>query len=131
MWKRSERKRGRLGGFLDEGSELEGKYTCGGTVLVEAKFRGEITAKETLVIGERGVVEGPVHAATLVVRGALIGDATASERIELRRSARVTGGIAAPVIVMDEGAVHDGPCRMAKAGTEPAEPSVVIPMKRA
>jgi cytoskeletal protein CcmA (bactofilin family) len=135
MWeKRREkamRKLGRLGGFLDEGSELEGKYTCGGTVVVEANFRGEITSKDTLIIGERGVVQGPVQAATLVVRGALIGDATASERVELRRSARVTGGIEAPVIVMDEGAVHDGHCRMAKARSEEAEPSVVIPIKRA
>src|SRR5262245_24294566 len=41
MWRnRGEhavRKRGRrLGGFLEAGSELEGKYTCAGTVVVDA-----------------------------------------------------------------------------------------------
>jgi len=38
------RKRG-LGAFLDEGSEIEGKYTCSGTVMLAAKVRGEITAR--------------------------------------------------------------------------------------
>lgn len=136
MWgnrkERAVRRRSRrLGGFLDEGSELEGKYACAGTVVLEAKFCGEITCKDTLIIGEHGVVHGPVQAATLVVRGELAGDAKVSERVELKPSARVTGDIEAPVIVMEEGAMHDGQCRMSKARSEEAPSAVVIPISKA
>ena len=97
---------------------MEGKYRCSGTVLIDARFRGEITSQDTLVVGERGVVHADVQTARLVVRGELVGDVIASERVELKAGARVSGDIESPVIVMEEGAVHDGSCRMAK--TEPA-----------
>jgi len=119
-----------LGAFLDDGSEIEGKYTCTGTVMLDAKLRGEITAKGTLFIGEHGVVEATVRAAAVVVRGKVVGNMTASERVELKASARVTGDVEAPVVVMEEGAVLDGRCRMTK--DKPAEvpfSAVVVPIK--
>jgi len=103
-----------LSAFLDDGCEIEGKYTCAGTVMLDAKLRGEITAKDKLFIGDHGVVEATVRAATVVVRGKVVGNVTASERVELKGSARVTGDVEAPVIVMEEGAVLDGRCRMTK-----------------
>ena len=120
MWgRRKKRSRGRLGAFLDEGSEIEGRYACTGTVQLDARLRGELSAQDTLLIGEHGVVHATVKAATVVVRGEVVGDVTATERVELKKTARVIGDIEAPVVVMEEGAVHDGACRM--TGTTPAE----------
>ena len=70
-----------------------------------------------------------MRAAVLVVRGQLVGNVTASERVEIKGSARVTGDVEAPVVVMESGAVLDGQCRMTKE--KPAEPalSLVVPMK--
>ena len=104
----------RVGAFLDDGNEIVGKYTCSGTVMLDAKLRGEITANDTLVIGDHGVVEATVRAVVLVIRGKLIGKATASERVELKSSARVTGDVEAPIIVVEEGAVLDGQRRTTK-----------------
>ncbi len=132
MWRdrQSKASRGRVGAFLDEGSEIEGKYTCTGTVMLDARLRGEIMAKDTLIIGERAVVEATVRVATLVVHGKLVGNVTASDRVELKASARVTGDVEAPVVVMEAGAVLDGRCRMTR--DEPAESplsAVVVPIK--
>ena len=102
----------RVGAFLDDGSEIEGRYTCTGTVMLDAKLRGEITARDTLIIGEHGVVEATVRATNVVVRGTVVGNVTAAESIELKGTARVTGDIEAPRIVMEPGAVLDGRCRM-------------------
>lgn len=121
MWRRRNR---RIGAFLDDGSEIEGKYTCTGMVLLDANLRGEITARDTLIIGEHAVVEATVSAATLVVRGKLTGNVTATDRVELKRSARVTGDVEAPVVVMEAGCVLDGRCRMTK--DEPAEPALSL-----
>ena len=125
--------RGRITAFLDEDSEIEGRYTCSGTVVFDAKFSGEITSKDTLIIGERGVVHANVQAVNLVVRGELVGDVSASARVELKSTARVTGNIEAPIVVMEEGAMHDGHCHMAKLAppseSEHVPLSLVVPAK--
>src|SRR5262245_51239777 len=105
---------GHLGAFLDENSEIEGKYTCSGTVVFDARLRGELTSKDKLIIGEHGVVHASVTAAIVVIHGEVVGEVIA-ERVELKKTARVRGDIEAPVILMEEGAVHHGECRMAKA----------------
>jgi cytoskeletal protein CcmA (bactofilin family) len=126
MWGRRKKKaaRNRVGAFLDEGSEIEGRYACSGTVVLDARLRGELSAQDALVIGEHGVVHATVRAASVVVRGEVVGDVTASERVELKKTARVTGDIEAPVVVMEEGAVHDGACRMTAA--KPAEAAAPV-----
>ena len=133
MWgnrkRKAQSKRGRLGAFLDEGSEIEGSYTCTGTVMLDGKLCGEITAQDTLIIGDRGVVEATVRAATLVVHGRVLGNVRATERVELKGSARVTGDVEAPVIVMEAGALLDGQCRMTKDKPAEAPLALVVPIK--
>ena len=126
MW---GKRKGRLGAFLDDSSEIEGKYTCAGTVMLDAKLRGDLTAKDTLVIGERGVVEASVRGTIVVVRGRVTGNVTATERVELHASARVTGDVDAPVIIMEAGCVLDGRCRMTREKPSEAPLSVVVPIK--
>ncbi len=119
-----------VGAFLDDASAIEGKYTCAGTVMFDARLRGEITAKDTLVIAEHGVVEATVRATVLVVRGKVVGTVTASERVEVKAGGRIIGDVDAPVLVMEAGAVLDGRCRMTRE--KPAEvpvSAVVVPIK--
>lgn len=129
MFGRKKKKpHGMLNTFIDDGTEIEGKYVCSGTVMIDAKLRGEITAKDTLVIGPQGVVHAAVHATTVVIKGEVIGNVTATERVELGSSARVTGDIESPVLVMEAGAVHDGATRMTKA--RPAETTLALVVSR-
>ena len=51
-----------LTAFIDEGSEIEGRYTFSGTVMLNGKFRGEIVSTDTLIIDEKGVVHRPLSA---------------------------------------------------------------------
>jgi cytoskeletal protein CcmA (bactofilin family) len=116
MWKRRTavpNMRGGIGGFLDEGTEIEGKYACAGTVVLNGRIRGEISAKDTLILGATASVHASIRAGTLIVHGELVGNVAAAERVELKRGARVTGDIEAPVIVMEEGVLLEGQCHMA------------------
>jgi cytoskeletal protein CcmA (bactofilin family) len=123
--------RKKLTAFLDEGSEIEGKYTFSGTVLLNGKFQGEIASPDTLIIGERGVVNATVRAGTLVVNGELVGDVHASERVELTGRARVFGDLESPVLVLEEGVIFEGRCRMPKPDAVDAlRDGAVVPLKR-
>jgi cytoskeletal protein CcmA (bactofilin family) len=119
MWgsrkRTTDRMRGRLSAFLDEGSEFEGKYTCTGTIVLDAKLRGEIVSHGTLVIGEHGCVHAAVHAETLIVRASSSGTVSASGAGRAHGDRARDRRHRAPVILMEAGAVHDGHSRMAKA----------------
>ena len=105
-------RRGELTAFIDEGSEIEGRYTFRGTVMLNGKFKGEISSNDTLIIGERAVLQADVRAGRLVVNGEVTGNLSALERIELKRTARVYGDVEAPVVVVEEGR----PCAVGEVG---------------
>jgi cytoskeletal protein CcmA (bactofilin family) len=134
-----KRKRKLVGGngltaFIDEGSEIEGRYTFSGTVMLNGRFKGEISTTDTLIIGDKGVMNGDVRAGQVLIRGEVVGNVSAAERVELKRTARVFGDVEAPVVVVEEGVLFEGHCRMTKANpnTEPlpTRELSVVPIKR-
>jgi cytoskeletal protein CcmA (bactofilin family) len=112
-----------LSAYIDEASEIEGKYTFSGTVMLNGKFSGEITSKDTLIIGEKGVINASIRAGLVLVNGEVTGNILGGERVELRGTARVFGDVEAPVIVVEEGVLFQGHCRMTKGHTSEAAPA--------
>lgn len=130
-WKphrKSSVNRGGLPAFIDEASQFEGKLTFTGTVMLNGKFHGEISSTDTLIVGEKSVINANIRAGSVVIWGEVLGNITATERAELRRSARVVGDLEAPVVMMEEGVAFDGHCRTSK----PPEASnlTVVPLHR-
>ena len=113
---------------------MEGRYTFRGTVMLNGKFKGEISSGDTLIIGERAVVQADVRAGRVTVSGEVTGNLRATERVELRRTARVYGDVEAPVVVVEEGVLFEGHCRMSKPSPVAEVPSArdfaVVPLKR-
>ena len=113
---------------------MEGRYSFRGTVMLNGKFKGEISSGDTLIIGERAVLEADVRAGRVTVSGEVTGNLRATERIELKRTARVFGDVEAPVVIVEEGVLFEGHCRMTKANSNtevlPARDLSVVPIKR-
>ena len=97
---------------IDQGCELEGRLTFAGTLVLNGKFRGEIFSSDTLLVGETGQVEAEVQVGVAIVSGQITGNIIARERVELKGSARIFGDIVTPVLVLEEGVVFDGRCKM-------------------
>ena len=121
--------------LIDEGSEIEGKFNFNGTVMVNGKLRGEIVANDSLVVGDKGVVNATIRAGAVQILGEVVGDVHATERVELCATSRVYGDVNSPIVVIEEGALFQGNCRMTK--TRPMEMSQtptrdlsVVPLKR-
>lgn len=132
MWKSNGKARGKDGGeltaFLDEAAEIDGKFSFSGTVMINGRLRGEIHSNDTLIVGEKGVINATIRAGIVLVSGEVVGNVTGVERVELRGTARVTGDIEAPIVVVDEGVMFDGNCRMTRA--EDARDHSVVALKR-
>ena len=121
--------------FIGEGSEIDGKYTFSGSLVLNGHFKGAIVSNDHLIIGAKGIVNASIRTGTVLIEGEVVGNVTAAERVELRGKARVYGDIEAPVVVLEEGVLFEGHCRMTKARpVEVTQPRTrdfaVVPLKR-
>lgn len=78
------------------------------TVQLDSSIEGEIHAKGMLVIGENAIIRGSIIAETVVNRGKIHGNVTATGKIQLLKSAILLGDVSAPSFSMEEGAFFKG-----------------------
>lgn len=103
---------------LGAGAEFSGKLSFRGSVRIDGVFSGEITTDGVLVIGCGARVEATMETGSLVVNGSFNGTVVASEAVELKKTARFYGNISAPSLVIEQGAIYEGTCKMAREPNE-------------
>src|SRR5262245_5853802 len=103
---------GATSAFLGKGSRVTGKLAFEGSVRIEGHVEGEITAQDTLTIGESAVVNAQINGSSIIVNGKVTGDITARKRLEIRSPGKVYGNISAPSLVIHEGVIFEGQCTM-------------------
>jgi cytoskeletal protein CcmA (bactofilin family) len=111
--------RDNINAFIGEGTSFKGTLTFEGTVRVDGKLEGEVSTKDTLLIGSSAEVKADIHAGALVIGGSVHGNVTAEKKVELHSGARLYGNISTPSLVIDEGVVFEGTCSM---GSKPKRP---------
>jgi len=111
---------GGLTAFIDQGSEFEGKLSFRDTVRIDGRFRGEISSENNLIVGESGEIEASIRSNTVAISGVVEGDVCAARKVILHKTARVTGNVETPSLVMEDGAVLNGQLKMVTTETRPA-----------
>lgn len=108
-------KEGILTGFVGNGTSLEGEATFKGMLRVDGHLSGQVNSDGgTLIVGNNGQVDANIAVAVADIRGTVIGNIIASQRVELGRAAKVKGDIETPSLVIEQGATFDGKCVMAQ-----------------
>lgn len=106
------RKRDDINAFLGRDTEFEGKMTFSGAVRIDGSFKGEILTEGTLIVGESAHIESEIHVSLIIISGEIHGNIVADNRIEMHAPGKVYGNIQAPTIVIDEGVLFEGNCKM-------------------
>jgi cytoskeletal protein CcmA (bactofilin family) len=115
-----EIREGTLSAFVGGGTTVTGEVSFKSLLRIDGFLSGRITSAEgTLVVAAPGRVEATVAVAIARIGGTVTGDIVCSDRIELGPTARVTGNIQAPAIIIEHGATLDGRCRMRTPAAEP------------
>jgi cytoskeletal protein CcmA (bactofilin family) len=113
--------------YLDKGSKINGKISFEAPARIDGEVDGEISAKDSIAIGESAVVTAQIKASSVMVAGKVSGDIVATQRIEIRPSAKVIGNLTAPVLVVHEGALFEGHCSMQPEGVREDRKVTVFP----
>jgi len=111
---RTTNNRGEIKAFLGEGTDFKGVLAFEGTVRIDGKLEGEIITNDTLIIGERAVVNAEINVGCVAISGKVTGNITAKERIDIHSTGEVYGDIQTPVLTIEEGVIFQGNCNMRK-----------------
>lgn len=88
---------------------IKGELSGSEDLYVDGQVEGSIALKgNSLTVGPHGQIKASVEAKGVIVQGKLEGNITASDRVELRRTAIVTGDVSTQRISIEEGAYLKG-----------------------
>lgn len=121
MRKETPLEKSEIKAFLGPGSHFEGKLQFHEIVRIDGTFRGEVSSKDTLIVGETADLQAEVEVGNLILSGRFRGNVKASGRVELRAPAQVDGSIEAPALVVEEGVLLNGTIVMKKPGLVESE----------
>jgi cytoskeletal protein CcmA (bactofilin family) len=106
-------KEGTLSGFVGSGTVVTGEATFKAMMRIDGHMSGRISSSSgTLVVGTNGKVEANIEVAVATIHGTVNGDIIASQRLELGRAAKVAGNIQTPSLLIEQGAIFEGSCKM-------------------
>jgi len=106
--------------FLGPGSQFEGKLVFNEIVRLDGGFRGEVTSRDTLIVGDTADIQADIEVGTLILSGKYRGNIKASGRVELRAPADVDGSIETPALSVEDGVTLNGTITMKSSG-QPGE----------
>jgi cytoskeletal protein CcmA (bactofilin family) len=88
---------------------IKGEVNGSEDLTIEGQVDGKIELRQhMLTIGPNGRITAEVFAKSVVILGAVIGNVTATEKVNIRESGSVDGDITAPRVAIAEGAHFRG-----------------------
>jgi cytoskeletal protein CcmA (bactofilin family) len=105
---------------------IKGELSGSEDLTIEGHVEGRIELRENvLTIGPNGKIRAEVFAKSVVVLGEVVGNVTASEKVDIRDAGSVDGDIISPRVAIAEGAHFRGSVDMQRAGAKaaPAKPA--------
>ena len=109
-------KDGKLSGFVGHGTSLTGDTSFQMMLRVDGHLTGTVSSDGgTLIVGNNGKLDANVSVGVAQINGTVTGDISATDKIQLGRTARVVGNIATPKLIIEDGALFEGGCTMLKA----------------
>jgi len=106
-------KEGTLSGFVGGGTVVTGEANFKAMMRIDGHMSGRVNSSSgTLIVGANGKVDANIEVAVAIIHGTINGDIIATQRLELGRAAKVNGNIQTPSLIIEQGAVFEGSCKM-------------------
>jgi cytoskeletal protein CcmA (bactofilin family) len=102
----------RVDTVFSETTAFNGALMYETSLKIDGYFKGKISSKGHLIIGEKAKVYANVQANTIVIAGEVKGDVEALERLEMLPTAKLYGNIRTKKLKMADGVVFEGRCEM-------------------
>jgi cytoskeletal protein CcmA (bactofilin family) len=106
--------------IIGESILISGSLNGDEDLTVRGRVEGTLTLTKTLVVEPTGIVKAEVQVKNCVIAGAIVGNVTATESVEITKEGRMVGDIAAPRVIIVDGASFRGRIDMGEVDVEGA-----------
>lgn len=107
---------------------IKGELSGSEDLTIEGQVDGKIELRDNvLTIGANGKIKAEVFAKSVIVLGEVIGNVTASEKVDIRDNGSVDGDITSPRVAIAEGAHFRGSVDMQRSGAKAAAKPAAAP----
>ncbi|HET8540561.1 MAG TPA: polymer-forming cytoskeletal protein [Anaeromyxobacter sp.] len=106
--------------IIGESILISGSLNGDEDLTVRGRVEGTLTLTKTLVVEPTGIVKAEVQVKNCVIAGVVVGNVTASESVEITKEGRMVGDIAAPRVIIVDGASFRGRIDMGEVDVESA-----------
>lgn len=92
---------------------IEGDITGTDALTILGNVRGgKIQVKESVIVAPTGRVDGEVESAGIEIAGAVTGNVSASDKVEIKSGGKLVGDVKSPRILIADGASFKGNINM-------------------
>jgi cytoskeletal protein CcmA (bactofilin family) len=97
---------------------IKGELSASEDLTLDGQMEGRVTVPDhTLTIGPAANINASISAKVVVIMGAVTGNVTAGEKVEIRAKGSVTGDLMSPRLVVAEGGHLRGKVEMSLTGS--------------
>ncbi|MBN1647221.1 MAG: polymer-forming cytoskeletal protein [Spirochaetales bacterium] len=99
---------------FSENTRFEGILKYANSLRIDGLFKGEIESPGSLYIDRDAIVRADIKVSSIRVQGAVHGNITARESVEILEGGKVFGNIRTRKLKIDDGVLFSGKCEMIK-----------------
>lgn len=103
--------------MIGEGAVVEGTVHAGSDIRVRGKVVGKLNVDGKAIVAQEGEINGEIVASSADIAGLVQGQVNVSGTLVLKSTAQVSADIRTARLVVEEGAVFDGKCKMGDGKT--------------
>ncbi len=107
-----------INSIIGEGTRFSGELVLNGLLRIDGDFIGSVNTEGKVLVGKTGRAECSIVAGTAVVGGVVHGNIRASGKVVILATGMVLGNIQAGSLVVEEGVLLHGNCRIKGSGSQ-------------
>ncbi len=98
--------------LIGAGIIVEGVLETPSDIQINGNFKGKIVASGDVIIGEGASIEADIDGQNIYVAGEVRGDISATEKLEIFETGRVTGNVKSSALSIEPGGILKGKSEM-------------------
>lgn len=107
--------------------QITGTIKSSGPIRIDGKLEGDLVCAADAVIGRSANIKGSLQVTSVVIEGAVQGNITAKDKIDMKSTAKVHGDIAAKRLAVEDGVTFIGKSEVNPTGAVAGTPAVEPP----
>jgi cytoskeletal protein CcmA (bactofilin family) len=98
--------------IIGAGTTITGNVNCSGDIRIDGTLKGNLQAKDKIIVGINGIIEGDINGKQADVLGKVVGVIRVSDLLYLHGKAIVDGDLYAGKLQIEPSASFNGQCHM-------------------